>query len=179
MAVPQKYIRQAGHALDGTPILFVQGACYDEDVEPERYMLACCHALDSMLPPGDDRKATVLIDARAGSGAGWHNVPAHKMLPFFRLACSVLPDNFPERLQRVVIYPLPFLVRQLWRVVGALLDPMTREKFEVLTGSGQECPAGLRDIVLLDQLPLDARDRHKELHAATGSEELSMFSMGL
>lgn len=164
--VPPKYIREAGQALDGTPILFVQGARYDQDVDPEKYMLACCHALDSMLPPDDDRKVTILIDARPGVGDGWHNAPAHKMLPFFKLACRNLPDNFPERVQRVVIYPLPAIVKQLFRMVRGLLDPVTRDKFEVLSGSANldaPCPSKLQDVVRLDQLPLDARKMHQSL----------------
>jgi len=164
LAVPPKYIREAGQALDGTPILFVQGARYDQNIEPEKYMLACGRALDALLAADDGRKVTILIDARPGED--WHNAPAHKMLPFFKLACSVLPDNYPERVQRVIIYPLPTLVRQLWRMTRGLLDPVTREKFEVLSGSaslGAPCPAALGEIFLLDQLPLDAQKTHQAM----------------
>jgi hypothetical protein len=164
LLLPPKYIRQAGEALDGTPILFVQGARYDPDVDPEKYMLACGHALDSMFAPDDDRKVTILIDARPGEG--WQNAPAAKMLPFFKMACSKLPDNYPERVQQVVIYPVPGIVRQLWRMVSHLLDPVTRAKFEVLSGSASldaPCPLELRDVVELDQLPVDAQKMHQAL----------------
>lgn len=165
-AVPPNYIRQAGLALDGTPILFVQGARYDEEVDPEQYMLACCHALDTMLPPDDGRKCTILIDARPGEG--WHNASAHKMLPFFRLACGQMPDNFPERVQRVILYPIPMIVKQLWVMVRGLLDKVTRDKFEILSGAATinaPCPAKLREVVLLDQLPKDAHEMHQALIA--------------
>lgn len=164
LAVPQKFIREAGQAVDGTPILFVQGARYDPEVDPETYMLACAHALDSLLPTDDDRKVTILVDARPGEG--WPNVSANKMLPFFRLCCSELPGNFPERAHKVVIYPLPGIVRQLWRMVRGLLDPVTRDKIELLSGSaeiGSPCPAELGDVVLLEQLPLDAHKMHQGL----------------
>jgi len=167
LAVPPKYIRQGGHAVDGTPILFVQGARYDQDIEPEKYMLACCHALDSLLPPEDDRKVTILIDARPGDG--WENAPAHQMLPFFRLACGSMPDNFPERVQRVVIYPLPFIVKQLFRMVRCMLDPVTSKKVEVISGSATldaPCPTQLGDIVLFDEIPLDAQKMHQSLASA-------------
>lgn len=161
--VPPKYIRPVGHALDNTPILFVQGALYDPEVEPEKYMLACGHALDSMLSADDDRKVTILIDARPGDG--WKNVSAHKMMPFFRLATR-LADQYPERVQRIVIYPLPGIVRQLWRMVRCLLDTATRDKVMVLGGSatlGSPCPTELRDVLSLDQLPADLQKTHQNL----------------
>jgi len=162
--IPPKYIRQAGHALDNTPILFVQGALYDPEVEPEKYMLACGHALDSMLSADDDRKVTILIDARPGEG--WTNVSAHKMMPFFRLASSVLPNNYPERVQKVVIYPMPGIVGVLWRTVRCLLDRVTRDKVQVLSGAaslGAPCPPELREVVSLEELPLDAQKTHQNL----------------
>jgi len=162
--IPPKYIRPAGHALDGTPILFVQGALYDPEIDPEKYMLACGHALDTMLSADDDRKVTILIDARPGED--WPNVSAHKMMPFFRLATSALPENYPERVQRIVIYPVPWAVGQLWQMVRRLLDPVTRAKVEVYSGSGAHgapCPPELSEIVSLDQLPMDAQKTHHNL----------------
>jgi len=162
--IPPKYIRPAGHALDNTPILFVQGALYDPEVEPDKYMLACAHALDSMLSADDDRKVTILIDVRPGEG--WKNVSAHKMMPFFRLACKVLPNNYPERVQKVVIYPMPGIVGLLWSTVRCLLPLETRKKFHVLSGSasvGAPCPPELREVISLADLPLDVQKTHQNL----------------
>lgn len=166
LAIPPKYIRQAGRARDGTPILLVQGAMYDSSVAPEMYMLACGHALDQMFAAESEEKFTLLIDARPGDG--WPNAPAPTMMPFFRLACSVLPDNYPERVQKVVIYPMPSILGQLWSMVSCLLDPKTRAKFQVLSGPdaiGAPCPRELGDVVALEELPLDVQKNHLSLSA--------------
>lgn len=166
LAIPQKYIRQAGCARDGTLILFVQGAMYDSSVAPEMYTLACGHALDQMFTAESEEKFTLLIDARPG--IGWPNAPAPTMMPFFRLACSVLPDNYPERVKKVVIYPMPSILGQLWRMVSCLLDPTTRDKFQVLSGSdaiGAPCPRELGEVVALEELPLDVQQTHISLSA--------------
>jgi len=166
-AIPPKYIRRAGRAIDGTPILIVQGALYDPDIKPETYVLACAHLLDSTLSPEEDTKMTLLIDTRPGEGPDWHNAPAHSMLPFFREVIRVMAANFPERAQRVVVYPVPWIVKGLWKVVSSFLDPVTRNKFQVLSGSSDidsPCPAELRDVVNLDELPHDMQKRHAALH---------------
>merc|ERR1719401_123138 len=89
LAVSPEYIRHSGQALDGTPLMFVQGARYDPSIPPEQYVLACAAAASATLPPDDLSKLTVLIDVRPAHG--WPNVPAPKMLPLFKLLCGVLP----------------------------------------------------------------------------------------
>lgn len=163
-AIPTKLFRHCGQALDGSPLLLVEGARYDANIEPEKYVLACAHAVDSRLSSDDDRKLTVLIDVRPGEG--WNNPPALKMLPFFRSCADVLSNNYPERVQRVVIYPVPSLVGHLWRMVRSMLDPVTRGKIQVHNGSaalGAPCPSELRQVVELSQLPIDAQQRHQAL----------------
>merc|ERR1712217_503458 len=79
---------------------------------------------------------------------------------FFRLVTRTFSDNYPERGQRVIVFPMPALVRGLWAGVSQLLDAGTRNKFIIMGGSaeqGSPCPAELGDYVALDQLPIDAR----------------------
>jgi len=158
------YVTRCGAARDGTPILHVQGARYDPSIEPENYVLACAKAIQDARGPDDEGKVTVLVDVRPGEG--WANVPAHKMLPFFKLACALLPNHFPERAHRIIVYPMPMLVKTLWRGVRSLLDPVTQEKFVILGGSaniGSPCPAELAEYVLLDQLPEELHHTHRAL----------------
>lgn len=165
-AIPDKYIRSLGRGMDGTPVIFVQGARYDETIAPELYVQACAHVIDSVFDPNSIEKGIVFIDTRPCEG--WNNAPVHKMISFFKLACSVLPRNFPERMQRVVIYPLPWIFASLWRLVRNLLDPVTQDKFVVLSGSsdfGSPCPDGLNKFLFLDQLPQDAHMMHQSLEA--------------
>jgi len=163
-AVSPKYIRCEGVAKDGNPLILVQGARYEQEADPMTYVLACAQLLDRVVPPTDSRKITVLVDVRPGEG--WPNVAATQMLPFFKLACQGLPDNFPERVSRVVIYPMPWIVQALWRVVAGFLDPVTRAKFVIISGDAKKhapCPQELNEYFTIDQLPADARDMHAAL----------------
>lgn len=117
--------------------------------------------MDELVKSDDDCKVTVLIDARWQEGC--QNVPAHSMMPFFQMAASVFPNNFPERLDKVVIYPVPLVVSPLWWGVQSFLDTVTRDKVILLYGEGTfECgvplPDGLGEYVEMDQLPPDGRD---------------------
>lgn len=162
--IPEKYARVCDAGADGNPVLLVQGARYDPGIDPEKYVMACAHAVDSALEPGDSRKLIVLIDVRPG--ANWSNVPAHQMLPFLRLASSTLSNNYPERAQQIIVYPVPLLLRQLWRMIRSFMDPATQDKFVVLGGSadiGSPCPTALKEYVSLPQLPPDAQSMYKTL----------------
>ena len=161
--IPENYVRVCDACADGHPTLLVQGARYDPKIDADKYVLACAQAVDSALQPGDNRKLTVLIDVRPG--AGWANVSAHKMLPFFKLA-SPLSNHFPERAQQIIIYPVPMLLRQLWRMVRSFMDPVTEDRFIVLSGPadlGSPCPRELCEYISLQQLPSDAKSMYKDL----------------
>ena len=106
----------------------------------------------------------MLLDVRTGDG--WLNPPAQKLLPFFKHMAKVVPNHYPERLKRVVIYPLPWIVAALIKVVKNLFDPVTREKFIVLSGSdktGAPCPVDLGEYVTRAGLPDHGRAIHLEL----------------
>jgi len=167
-AVPQEFIRHCGEASDGSQLVLVQGARYDASVDTEQYVLAIANLFEELLPPTDNRKATCLLDVRPAEG--WPNVPAPKMLPLMKRCMEVLPGNYPERLQRVVIYPMPWIVKGFWTVVRAMLDPAMSDKFVVLSGAcaiGADCPPELGQYVSLKQLPDDAQ----HMHAALAEEQ--------
>lgn len=80
-----------------------------------------------------------------------------------------LECNFPERLQRLVVYPVPSMAMWVWRVVQQFLDPNTRDKVTLLTGSakrGSPCPKELAAYVDYDQIHPDRRARHASLQKA-------------
>jgi len=165
-AIPPKYVRAlGGAAIDGTPTFHIQGAMFDDSIaDAESYILACASALEAAVSRADETKVTALIDVRCGEGL--KNIPAHRMIPLIKMAATVLPANYPERAQRVIIYPMPLMVLHLWRFVSQFLDPVTREKVIVLGGSdavGSPCPAELADYVAFADLPPDLQQTHKEL----------------
>ncbi|CAK0854070.1 unnamed protein product, partial [Prorocentrum cordatum] len=160
-AVPQHFCRPAGRARDGSPTLLVQGARYDPAVGIKPFVLGLCHVMDQM---GCAEKFTLLVDLRPVEG--WPNVPAYRMVPFIRLLARVCPNNYPERIHRILVYPLPPMVEQLWRVIKSVLEEGTRKKLEVISGPselGSPCPRELGRHVSYEQLPEDARGMHRSL----------------
>eukprot|EP00929_Paragymnodinium_shiwhaense_P078098 TRINITY_DN40404_c0_g1_i1.p1 TRINITY_DN40404_c0_g1~~TRINITY_DN40404_c0_g1_i1.p1 ORF type:complete len:343 (+),score=52.81 TRINITY_DN40404_c0_g1_i1:142-1170(+) len=147
------------------PLVFVQGARYDVTVPPETYTKAVCYALDTAVAGTGVDQVTVLVDVR--NGIGWPCPPASQLLPFFRSAAAVVPDNYPERLEQLVVYPVPSIVKLLVDFILRLLDPATRKKVVLLAGSSQEgapCPAEqLRPFVRRGDLPSYAWEMHEDL----------------
>ena len=87
-------------------------------------------------------------------------------MPFLRACASIIPDVYPERLRKVVVYPLPGWAKTLIGLVKKLLDPVTRDKIVLLRGDDSRdapCPAGLVKHVAHGQLPPHARARHAAL----------------
>ena len=146
------------------PVLLVEGARYALDVPAEAYVALLCRRMDEALASDASTRLVVLIDARAGTG--WPNPSALKLVGFLRLCASAIPNRYPERLRRVVVYPLPGWAKTLIGLVTRLLEPVTRDKIEVLAGSDSKdapCPAGLAEHVALDAIPEHARARHAAL----------------
>jgi len=180
--VSPKWVQQSGVARDGSPLFYVTGGAYNAEIGPEQHTLALAHAVDTAaqsLDESTDIKGTVLIDVRSKSGL--YNVPATRMLPFFQMTCSVLQMNYPERLRKLILYPVPALAGYLWWAVKPFLDPKTAAKVEILTGNaarGSPCPEALGEFVALQQLPQDAWEEHKEieLHGAEVNDGSSSSS---
>mmetsp|Transcript_34889 Transcript_34889/g.79110 ORF Transcript_34889/g.79110 Transcript_34889/m.79110 type:complete len:292 (+) Transcript_34889:1-876(+) len=169
--MPQNYCRPAGRARDGSPVLLVQAGRYDPELGPEQHVLGLCHVLDKCMTPCDSSMWTVLVDARPGEN--WPNMPAHRMLSFIKLVAQVLPDNYPERVKKVVVYPVPVLAQGLWWVCRSFLDERSCSKFEVISGSatlGAPCPQELGRHVSFAQLPEDAQGMHWALLEAEAAE---------
>jgi hypothetical protein len=165
-AIDCRFIRHTGFAKDGSALIYMQGARYDPSAGPEATALACAHVVDSVLTAEDSQKMTVLLDVRPNEG--WPNVSAFSMKPYFSIVAKIFQDNYPERAQRVIVFPMPLVVRGLWAMVSRILDPRTRKKFVILGGSdkqGSPCPVELNNYVELDQLPIDAHHMFQALNS--------------
>lgn len=159
---------------DEQVLVMVEGARYDLDIDADAYVSMICEKLDKVLPAESPRRLVVLLDVRGGKG--WPNPPAWKLLSFVRKCNAVIPNVYPERLETIVVYPLPTVLRYLGNMILALLDPVTRAKV-VLLGAATEsdhdnrrgnntivAPAGaLRACVgqhILNKIPDHAKPRH-------------------
>ena len=59
-----------------------------------------------------------------------------------------LAPNFPERLHRLVVFPVPYLATTIWSAASAFLDERTAAKVQLLSGYARRIdpiPDGLSD----------------------------------
>lgn len=150
-------------ARDGTRVLFLQAARIDMGEAPlECYMFALCFMMDKILREGDQEPLTVLVDTRPGPG--WPNHPARLLLPLILQAGKILPNQYPESLRRLIVYPVPTFAIAFVRMLKGLLDPTTLEKLVLLPGAdrvGAPCPAvELTKYVCKASLPEDVWPTH-------------------
>lgn len=118
---------------DGSRIMLVHGAMYDPSLgSHDAYALALAAFLDANLQRESDEKATVVVDVRGGDG--WTNPRPWSALPWLRVLASTLSANYPERLKRLVLFPVPWVARTAWTAVSAFLEEATANKVTLLSG---------------------------------------------
>ena len=130
----------------------------------EDYVLAIFELIDATLARTSTETLTVLLDTRAREGAA--NVPGIQMVPFGQQVSRCLSDNCPERLSRIVVYPVPFALSFIWGLVRPFLAPKTADKIRLLSGPAlldSPCPAELGEFVGLEAMREEDRDRHAAL----------------
>ena len=119
------------HARDGSTIVFTPGAMLDPSAgTPMQYAMAASEVLNSRLPPDSSHRVTIMVDTKGIKGGT--NPPAQNLVPYLIELCKVLGPNFPERLARLLVYPVPWPARWLWYAIKPFLDPVTAAKVELL-----------------------------------------------
>ena len=97
------------------------------------YANCIAYYLDRNLDRNNIEKLTIMIDVR--EGAGWPNVPAYKMVGFLKTVVRVFESNFPERVHKFVVFPVPLILKGLVNTIKLLFDPTTAKKLTLATGS--------------------------------------------
>lgn len=95
----------------------------------------------------------------------WH-APPHDVIQHMLV---MLRDHYPERLHRVYLVDAPVLFRALWSLIKPFVDPVTKTKFQFITGevqreqvfgeileSEQSMPYQRPDGMLTDDIDMDA-----------------------
>lgn len=163
-AVSPRFIQHRGVACDGSLVFYLCGGAYSSEIGPELHVLALAHVLDQAFKSSDGTKGTVCIDTRPKKDL--FNVPAHRMVPLFRMSGAVLQANYPERLQVLLVYPVPRVAAGLWWVAKGFCDAKTAAKVQLFSGDsglGSPCPVQVGEYVELHQLPEDhwgANEQH-------------------
>lgn len=121
---------------DGFRVLHVSAAMYDSSAgSHDEYALAFAALFEEFLQPDSEEKFTVVIDTRGGEG--FANPRPWSALPWLRVLSSTLSANFPERLNKLIVVPVPWVASTVWSAVSAFLDQRTSDKVSLLSG-----PAG-------------------------------------
>uniref|UniRef100_A0A7S4B1R3 CRAL-TRIO domain-containing protein n=1 Tax=Chrysotila carterae TaxID=13221 RepID=A0A7S4B1R3_CHRCT len=121
-------------AKDGSRIVFVMAGMIELQLATsEEYALAIASLFEEQLDHSSTEKVTVVLDVRGGDG--WPNPSATSLVPFIRVVAGVLSTNFPDRLRRLIVAPLPWVASALWSVVKQFLDPVTADKGVIINGS--------------------------------------------
>ena len=124
---------------DGRRVCVVIGSMYDSSLaSAEDYTMALARMMDANLSRDSDEKFTVLIDCRGGDG--FANPRPWSLLPWMKSLAYTLAPNFPERLGRMVITPVPWVAKALWVAASQILDEKTAAKCGPISG-----PASRRD----------------------------------
>ncbi len=120
--------------LHGNRILQLLPAQMDPTVaSPETFQLCIAFYLERKLSRTSSEKLTVTIDVRGGHG--WSNPKPNKLVPFIKSVSKCMEQNFPERLERSVLFPMPRAAAVLWGMIRRFLDPNTANKIKVISGN--------------------------------------------
>ena len=161
-----------GKARDDSRIFHVQGAMYDKDLgTPKQYANATAKLFDESLSRDSMEKVTMLVDVRGDDA--WKNPRGSAFVPVIRELSSLLGNNFPERLKRLILYPMPASGMAVWKFVQPFLDPNTASKVVMVTGPtkrGSPCPVELGEYVSYHEIRPDRRHRHMELLGAENAD---------
>mmetsp|Transcript_20201 Transcript_20201/g.51861 ORF Transcript_20201/g.51861 Transcript_20201/m.51861 type:complete len:152 (-) Transcript_20201:186-641(-) len=100
---------------------------------PAQYAYAAAVLLEQNFSRDREQLMTVVVDV-GGVHPDGANAPVNKLMSYIKELSSLLSANYPERVKRIVIFPVPLVVRGIWSAVKLFLDPVTAEKAVLLSG---------------------------------------------
>lgn len=132
------------HQKDGTPIVDKKGikilcvlpAMIDKKLVPaETYGIALSFYFEQMFDRNSEEKVTVLLDVR--SGTGWPNTLAFYMINYVRQLAKILQSHLPERLERMIIYPVPRAALGVWAAMKWAFHTSVMDKIVLCPGPAE------------------------------------------
>lgn len=145
---------------EGHRILQLLPAKMNPDISTDEiYTLCVACYLDIKLGRRTTEKIIVTIDVRGGEG--WYNSKPKALIPFIKKIISCLGTNFPERLLKSIVFPMPRTAMALWKVVKVFLDPNTAKKIGLIAGNASRFSSPPYDR-LQKHLPIDILQRMEE-----------------
>lgn len=156
-ALKAKALFSHSKSRSGTSIIFFRGALYDRSIASTTdYVKAAAHIIDSQFvnEVSENKPSKVVVLIHTAFVEGGINAPAD--LGFIKEFVKVLSDNFPERLERLIIYPFPWFGRAIWSVAKTFIDQRTVDKVLLLAqGPDGEyaCPPKISEYVDIAVVP--------------------------
>jgi hypothetical protein len=124
---------------DGTRILHILPSRLDLSIATApTYSLAAALYLDRRLSRLTTERITLFCDVRGGRG--WANPTPWSTLPFIQSTASLLGSHYPERLERLVLFPMPTTAIWVWSAAKKCLDPNTSSKVVVVSPGEGSAP---------------------------------------
>ncbi|KAL9181503.1 hypothetical protein ACHAXT_010308 [Thalassiosira profunda] len=143
---------------DGTRIFHILPFRLDLSVATApTYSLAVALYLDRRLSRASAERVTLVVDVRGGRG--WANPTPWSTLPFIQSTASLLGSHYPERLERLLLFPLPKSAQWVWSAAQKCLDPNTASKVVVVGSAEGGLPAELT--VFVDEASLDVLEKRR------------------
>mmetsp|Transcript_4509 Transcript_4509/g.8782 ORF Transcript_4509/g.8782 Transcript_4509/m.8782 type:complete len:301 (-) Transcript_4509:392-1294(-) len=145
----------------------------------KEYTNAVSIVLDEIMPREEHEKFTILVDTRAGKG--WKNPYVWSILDFVKNIISVLSAYFPERVAKVVVYPVPRLCNAFYNAIRSYLPENTRSKVVLVAGedSSETAPVPDKLLPLVGKQVIDAIENFKVAHENFENEkDLPVASYG-
>lgn len=137
-----------GVAQDGTPVIYMRGAKYDNRrATAEQYTLTAVYVIDHALRTHQDQCCITVVVHTTQVPEG-PNLPAD--VNFIKMFIQVMTDYYPERLKKLILYPFPWYASAVWAIIRVFLDKASQEKVVLLSAAGSRpdvLPRGLTDLV--------------------------------
>lgn len=156
-ALKAKALFSHSKSKSGTNIIFFRGALYDRSIASTTdYVKAAAHIIDEQFvnEVSENKPSKVSVLIHTAFVEGGINAPAD--LGFIKEFVKVLSDNFPERLERLIIYPFPWFGRAIWSVAKTFIDQRTVDKV-ILLAQGPDgeyaCPPKMSEYVDISEVP--------------------------
>lgn len=157
-ALNAKALFSHSKSRSGTNVIYFRGALYDRSIASTTdYVKAAAHIIEKQFfnEVSENRPTKVSVLIHTAYVEGGINAPAD--LAFIKEFVKVLSDNFPERLERLIIYPFPWFGRAIWSVAKTFMDQRTVDKV-VLLAQGPDgeyaCPPKISEYVDIENVPV-------------------------
>mmetsp|Transcript_7520 Transcript_7520/g.8638 ORF Transcript_7520/g.8638 Transcript_7520/m.8638 type:complete len:265 (-) Transcript_7520:373-1167(-) len=122
--------------LSGSRIFHFLMAQMDSKIaDPAIYALAIAYYMAFSVDRNSMEKITVMLDVRGGNG--WANPAALNIIPFIRSTTGMINNSFPERLNKLLLYPLPRLSLYIWEMIKVFIDKDTVKKIVLISGGAR------------------------------------------